>query len=268
MGRGQLHSSDDYSRNLIRHKVTPVLKQINPAFSMSAASAAALLREDEDCLSSMAEEFIKEHFDGESIALAELSKLHRALASRVFRKLSEKSLSREHVESLFGLLEGSELAELDLPGAKIRREQGRIYFKACGYKPIGEYAIKIGESLLIPEAGMRINTELALMDKEVNGLFKTYCFKYESICGNISCTARKAGDRYRPAGRNCSKTLKSLFMEAKMTQRQRNLCPVFRDEAGILAVYPFPADERTVPQKGERVVKITIEKIKQEKTDQ
>jgi len=227
---------------------------------MSAASAAALLREDEDCLSSMAEEFIKEHFDGESIALAELSKLHRAVASRVFRKLWERSLSREHVESVFSLLEGSTLSYLDLPGGRIRREQGRIYFRETKQDCIGEYQLVIGEKLRINEAGLCIRAEFANYRKEINGLFKTYCFKYESICGNIRCTRRQAGDKYRPAGRNCSKTLKSLFMEAKMTQQERELCPVFRDDRGILAVYPFPADERTVPKEGERIIRLTIEK--------
>ena len=254
------NNSDDYSRNLIRHHVLPVLKRINPACLSAFASAGELLAEDEDFIGGMADSFIAEHFDGESLPAAETKKLHRAVASRVFRKLCKKSLSRDHVESLFALLDGTELAFLDLPGERIRREKGRIYFASRETAPMGEYEVRAGESFVIAEAGLKISAEFTEYDKEVNGLFKTYCIKYESICGNVRCTARMAGDKYRPAGRNCTKTLKSLFSQANMTLQQRDLSPVFRDDKGILAAYPFPADERTLPRTGDRIIRIKIEK--------
>lgn len=255
------NDSDDYSRNLIRHRVMPALKSINPACTAAIASAGQLLAEDEDFIQSEARGFIDRHFDGESLPVAELKGLHRAVASRVFRMMSKKSLSREHVESLFALLEGSGLAYADLPGMRVCREQGRISFgQGEAAQPLPERELQPGDELYLPSAGLHIKAELGTFNKEINGLFKTYCFKYESICGIIKCTARKAGDKYRPAGRGCTKTLKSLYLESRMTQRQRDGYPVFRDEKGVVAAYPFPQAERTLPQKGDRVLYITIER--------
>ena len=81
------NASDDYSRNLIRHHVIPVLRKINPELHLAVARTAKLLGEDEDCLGSLADEFIREHYDGESLPVSKLRELHRAVASRVLRRL-------------------------------------------------------------------------------------------------------------------------------------------------------------------------------------
>ena len=60
-------------------------------------------------------------------------------------------------------------------------------------------------------------------------------------------------------GRGCTKSLKSLFTERHMTQRQRNATAVIRDDRGIAAVAGFGAGERFRPQPGDRVLCIEIE---------
>lgn len=55
---------------------------------------------------------------------------------------------------------------------------------------------------------------------------------------------RLPGDRYRPAGRRCGKTLKKLFNEAEIPLEERERLPVLCDEAGILQVAGFVCDER------------------------
>ena len=43
-----------------------------------------------------------------------------------------------------------------------------------------------------------------------------------------------------------------------MTQRERDLVPVLRDEKGILAVVGFPADERAKPVIGDPCLEIRV----------
>ena len=96
--------------------------------------------------------------------------------------------------------------------------------------------------------------------KEVYGLFNTFALKYENIQGVVFCTAWRHGDKIHPVGRNCGKTLKALFNEKKMTQSQKLACPVIRDDAGVLAVMGFPADERTKAESGDKILRLVIEK--------
>ena len=255
------NASDDYSRNLIRHRLMPVLREINPGVSMAALRAGELMREDESCLSELAQDFIGKSFDGESLSCTELLKLNKAISSRVIRMLCPRTLSYSHVEDTLKLCEGRGLGFLDLPGIRLRREQGRLYFKEKDSKILEERELIPGKTLLIPEAGLKISSFLCQKDGEVNDLFKTYDFKYKGVCGNIKVTLRKSGDNIRPFRRNCTKSVKKLFLEAGYTQAQRNTTPIFRDEAGVLAVYGLAVDERTIAQTGDEILRIEIEKM-------
>lgn len=254
------NAGDEYSRNRLRHRVTPVLREINPAFSLAALRTGELMRRDEDCLSAMAEEFIQENFDGESLPLAKLRALHPAVAGRVFRQLCPESLRLEQVDRLLKLAEGNELAFADLPGIRLRFEQGRLYFGGGESLRLPERTIVPGAVTLIPEAGLKIRACIENFSEEINSKFKTYLFKYESICGNITCDSRRPGDKISPVGRNCTKSLKGLFLEAGMTQRERDLTPVIRDEKGVIAVCGLAVDRRCEAKPGDKVLRLDIER--------
>ena len=151
---------DDYSRNIIRHRVTPVMRELNPRFAEAALRTAELMRQDGDFIDGAARGFIEKNFDGESVGTRSLAVLHPALAGRVFRMLCPKSLSQAHVEAALALTRGSGLAFLDLPGIRLRREQGRIYFGADEHIEIKERELIPGETLHIPEAGLLIRSEI------------------------------------------------------------------------------------------------------------
>lgn len=252
--------SDDYSRNFIRHRVMPALRELNGAVSTAAYRTAELMRQDEDCLSLQAAEFIEKHFDGQSLPQEELSKLHPAISSRVVRRLCGQGQSRVCIEAVMKLLEGSEYAEADITGRRIRRERGRIYFSEAPQVSITARKLVPGQTLDIPELGLRLRAELAERGaEEINDLFKTCAFYYDNICGSIICTGRIAGDRLKPAGRGCTKSLKSLFAEAKMTRQQRESALVFRDDEGVLAVRGLCVAQRAVSRAGDKILRIDIE---------
>ena len=254
------NAGDEYSRNRIRHRVTPVLREINPAFSTAALRTAELMRRDEDCLSAMAEAFIRENFDGESLPLEKLRALHPAVAGRVFRRLCPETLSLEQVDGLLEKTAGSELAFADLPGIRLRFEQGRLYFGQREKTLLPERTIVPGTVTPIPEAGLKIRAGIEIFSEEIHSKFKTYLFKCESICGNITCDSRRPGDKISPAGRNCTKSLKNLFLEAGMTQRERDLTPVIRDEKGVIAVCGLAVDRRCEAKPGDKVLRLDIER--------
>lgn len=255
------NASDDYSRNLIRHHVTPVLRRINPELHLAVGRTAKLLEQDEDCLGAMADSFIREYYDGESLPVSELRQLHRAVSSRVLRRLCNESLSFEHVEQALKLLEGTERKYLDLPGQRLCRQQGRLYFSPGEIVSIPDRELIPGRWTAVPELGLELLAEYGDNDAEVNGLFKTCRLKCENICSSVYCTGRKAGDRLRPAGRGCTKSLKSLFNEAGYTRERRSRTLVLRDGKGILAVLGMCLDERANAAPGDRVLTIKIREI-------
>lgn len=258
------NSSDDYSRNLIRHRVTPALREINPEMVRAAARTARLLRQDEDCLDSMAADFVRSRFDGESLPLRELNALHPAVASRVIRRLAGGGLAMEHVESVLRLCQSGELGFADIPGRRLRCESGRLWLTAAESVKLERRELRVGQSVVIPEAGLIVTAKNGFFCGEVNDLFKTYYFKCENINSAVTVGGRENGGSVRPQGRRCTKSLKSLFLEAGYTQKQRDATPVLRDGQGVLAVYGLAIDERMRPLPGDRVMIIQFRSTTEE----
>ena len=256
------NAEEVFARNRLRRQVLPLLRELNPELSAAMGRTAELLRQDEDYLRQQAGEFILRNWESDSLPAAALAALHPALASRVIRGLCPAGLSLAHVEAALAFAGGgSEPGFLDLPGIRLRRERGRLYFGAGEpIRPLPPRVLRPGTVTEIPEAGLRIRTELARMTGPVvHNEFKTYCLKYENIKGDIVCSSRRPGDRLTVAGRGVTKSLKSLFLEAGLTQRQRELTPVFRDELGVLAVHGLAVAERCEAAEGETVLRLIIE---------
>lgn len=253
------NESDEFRRNRLRHGVLPLLRELNPALHESVARAAALLRQDADCLDALAEAWVRSHFDGESLDAAALLAEHPAIASRALRRLCPKSLSAAQTEAALRFAAGTERGYLDLPGLRLRREQGRLYVTESERISFPPRAVKVGESTDFPELGLRVRAEKCPAGAEIHSQFKTYRLGCEKIKGDIVCTGRRSGDRMHPAGRGVGKSLKALFTEAGMTRAQREAALVFRDGAGILAVHPLAQDERSLPGPGEAVLLLRIE---------
>jgi len=252
------NASDEYSRNLIRHRVMPVLREINSALSFSVLRTTELMRQDDDCLSLLAASFVEKNFDGESVPAKELSVLHPAIASRVIRRILGENISSVHVNAVLALSEKSELSFADIPGKRIRAEQGRIYFIEPQTFSIPETGLVPGESVEIPEYRITVKTFIDIFHSEVHGSLNTFQLKYENICHSLTLSGRKSGDSFSPLGRGCTKALKSLFLERKMPQAQRDRTIVIRDGEKIAAVSGFGIDSHYKCAPGDKCVRIEI----------
>lgn len=71
---------------------------------------------------------------------------------------------------------------------------------------------------------------------------------------------RLPGDKLRPPGRGCTKSLKNLFQEAGVPHAQRTQVLVIADEHGVLLVEGLGPDERgAVTESTQRIIEITLE---------
>lgn len=252
------NAEDVCARNVLRGRVIPALEALNPAFQEHAAVAADLLREDEQFLDSLAEDFLQTAFDGESVDAHALAAQPKPVASRAVRRLWGEGLSLHHVDSILAACTGTERKLIRVPGGTAVSERGRLYLR--------EAPAAAPESVeLTDPAGelvwgtMHIAWQTLDRPREIHNSFTNFDLKYESINGTVHLTSRQPGDAFRPAGRGCTKSLKALFQERGLTERQRALTPVFRDAEGIAAVYGSGIAQRCVPEREEKVIRIWCE---------
>lgn len=250
---------DDYTRNILRHHVTPVLESINPAFFTAAARTAQSLREDERCLEEMARAAYDKLYKNSALPADKLMQLPKPVAMRVIRMICGRGLSYAHAQVVYALPSGNESRHADIPGMRVTYDRGVLYFGTENSIP-HEYALKAGQRIYIPESGLEVSAQIIGNCERIFKSFNILDFKCDSICGNISLTPRKSGDKIRLSHRKCTKSLKDLFNESGMSLRMRELTPVLRDEKGVIGVYGFGIDERCIARTGDRVLRVTINK--------
>jgi len=254
---------DAAARNRIRHHAIPAMKSVNPSFEDAALRTARLLRADEAYLSSRAREELERIRTGDALSIPALLALPEALQLRVLQQMAGPGAELVHLDALLALCSSANAsAELSLPGGKkARREYERLIFGQAPQLQLPERVVREDSDFLLPEAGLRLRAEVLDAGTEVQSSFNTFSFSYGNICGRLTLSPRRDGDRLTLRGRQGTRSLKRLMSDGRIPQWQRGLIPVLRDEEGILAVYGFGQSDRAMAVKDEKQLRITFEKI-------
>lgn len=254
---------DDAARNRLRHHAIPAMKSVNESFERAALRTARLLRADEEYLRSQTEKALESIRRDNSLFIPALLALPEALQLRALQLMAGVGAELVHLDALLALCESANpSAELTLPGGRVvRRAYDALLFGAEAPRFLGEYVLEIGSELLLEEVGLKVLTEVLPENTEIQSSFNTFSFSYGNICGRLTLTSRRDGDRLRLWGRAGTHSLKRLMSDAHIPRDRRGLVPVIRDEEGILAVYGFGQAERCRAGHGEKQLRITFEKI-------
>ena len=256
------NASDDYSRNLIRHHVMPVLKQLNPQFTGSVLKTGTLLREDNDYLQALADEFIISREKNSSLPIDALLSCPVPVKSRVIRSMTGGRSSKEHVDRVLELcsLEKSR-SSIDIPGYSISKEWNILYFKADSLPVLQAVEIQPDKITYIPNTAIYIKSNFIENCNDIHSSLNIFFFKTDRIYGKMTIRPRKHGDKIKLPGRNCTKSLKKLFSEARIPLHMREQIPVISDEKGVVAVQGFGVCERCLPNPGDHAIKIEIGEV-------
>ena len=253
------NAADEYTRNIIRHRVMPVLSELNPSFAAGCLRTAESLRDDDACLYFIARGFAEENYIDDSLPAEKLAALPRAVAVRVLRIVCGSGLTAVQTDAILELLKSPENKFVDVRGMRIARDRDKLLFGTAA-KKLGSYVIPINGGIDIPEAGIRISGEIIENCKQIDNIHN-FDFKYSGICGSISLTPRQDGDRIRLRGRGCTKSLKELLRERNVPVARRDMIPVLRDRNGPIAVLGMGMDERVAAEPGDTVLRVKINKI-------
>ena len=253
------NEADGCARNIVRHRVLPALRELNAGFDDNAARCAENLRADESLLSSLADEFLEKNRRGNALPAAALAALPEPLAARAVQRMCPRGLSAAHVGAVLALAAGKNVHGCaDLPGLRVTRDRDRLLFGAAGAVELAERALRPGETVEMPEAGLAADCTFIVCCSEIHNSFNIFCFKSDSICGTIKIRSRIDGEKIRLNGRNCTKSLKKLFSEAGLNGPERGLVPVLYDDRGPVAVCGFGIAARCAAQPGDDVLRVTL----------
>jgi tRNA(Ile)-lysidine synthase len=268
------NSSELYSRNLLRRRVVPVLREINPRFARRALETSGRLREDDDYLTSLARDFIDARCRDGVAPAGELAALPRPVAARAVIALAGRSLSSERVEAILALCRDSAgSTRVSVPGGAVIRSYGNLFFRAASparaeFSPV---FLSAEETVAIQELSMTVSSRLTVCEREIKAFYKesekinksftVFLFKKSEICGRIIVRSRAEGDSIKILGAAVTKSLKKLFIDKKIPEFRRGLVPVVSDELGPLGVCGVAAGARAAPNPGDDVLEIRFERL-------
>jgi len=237
-----------HTRNRIRHKLIPRLKDEFPTFSVESLCALseaaieatslleALLDERWGALCAEADE---ERVILHAAAFAQAAPaLRKAAASRALRLLAADrnvpTLRAQHYDALSDLGQAEVGTEASLPGGfYARREHGQVYFgRRQPPVSVPERELPVPGRVELPELGVCVSAEL-LADGQLSAEEAAGCAGEDlvhldagAVALPLSVRTRRPGDRFRPLGSAESTKLKSFFIARKVPFHLRDSVPL------------------------------------------
>ncbi len=239
-------TNDDpsYTRNRVRKELMPFFHAMNPSFSREVLSACELLREDDAFLDGLASDFLATQPE-EGIDARALCALAAPVASRVIRIAApdNASLSRQTIDRVLGFASagrsGSAVQLND--DLEARLDQGKLYIgpkKLPGL--IEKTQLKPGQTAIVPTRWKVSCTYKSCISDPCC----TVCdFSVRGDLPELNIRSRQEKDALLLEYRGGRKTLKKLFIEAKIPVWRRGLVPVLASGDRAIAVPGFGVDE-------------------------
>ena len=241
------NADSEYTRNKIRNKIIPLLKEINSGIIKNASRATDSLKEDAIYLQNVTEQFIKTHVKDNSINLEALANTPPTIANRaiisVYSNVSGgKTLEGVHVNAITNLAKkGVPHSSASLP-AEIEAtiENGKLCFDFAKKSNDNiDFNIQLKDGLNTIEAA---DVDIFVnIDPYSKNIYKKSIFLYidfDKIKGVLTARNRKPGDKILSGGFH--KSVKKLMNEKKIPLELRSRIPIICDENGIVAI-PFVA---------------------------
>lgn len=251
--------SDEATRNVIRHKVLPVLKESVPGAVKNISRFSALAKEDDELLYSLSQELLS-FSSGRAYIKADGRKpLFMRAALIALKKLGvEKDYTYAHLLSAYNLLYAENGAEVSLPkGVRAVREYGQICLYIVEEKPFDiSLPFSVGKTLL---GGVEITvTKFSDEANEaaLNGA-KILKFNPRALPGGCVFRFRREGDVFKKFGGG-TKKLKDFFIEKKIPRKDRDFIPLIACGGEAFAVCGVEISDKIKCADGEPVCYIFI----------
>ncbi len=267
-----------YLRNKIRHKLIPVLESINPNVKNAIKQAIELLHSDYDYLMDMSIKAlhgatIKKVSGSIKLDIDKLLMYPDSIRRYVLRAAIEdvkgdlENITFTHIEDILSKLPDDEKWELHLPNgifiygdgdvlevSTSRPEEGkRIHF---------EYKLKVGDEIVIKEAGSKIKAEAVAIPKKLKIKDKNQALLDLGKTGyGLVVRSRKMGDRFYPFGISGSKKLKDFLIDEKIPAEEKDLVPIVEAKGKIVWIGGHRIDNRfRITKSTKKALKMTFQR--------
>ncbi len=264
------NQTDEANRNKLRHRVLPVLEEINPAFVRSLEEHREFWANEEDFLRQETQKAAESCLQEGCLLQQPFLALHPAMGQRVILLwLAKEGLPTDlrHVKEIRRVLQGERAAYEPKKGVRFFRFKGNVFLEREGLTPPEPIAFSAFEREISYQKGkMRFFLEILedVHRKYIENLKKPLflLIDYDKIKGSVVVRPPKAEDRIALPGLSGRKKVSELLKEAGIPVCLQPFVPVITDDSGLLGIL-HPACKRCdnrcrVTEKTTRVLQIRL----------
>ena len=236
--------TDEYTRNVIRHKIVPVLKEINPSVINSFCSTAELINDDRDYLRNTSKKEFSSRFKNGKLDIDGFENLHTAIASRVIGEFLSEEKQSDNNYSIKGVMDIvlKKSGRFQIKGGKmVKASKGVLFFE-------NEENIRFETKLV------KSGVELIKSGEKINNLLLKDSIDCDKIVGELKIRTKEKGDKITFAHRKVSKTLTKWMNEKAIDLKLRDMLPVISDDKGVVWVYGGGVDARVCPDESTKYI--------------
>ncbi len=265
-----------YTRNKIRHRILPLLEEVNANVISHMNQTAGFVTEAVGLIQELrmraSEKYVRVCEDGMHISQGLLLEPVMIQKETLLGSLAEaaknsKDISSVHVQQLLELFARQNGRILELPyGIRARRTYEGILLQRGSDKSQAQpfcRELSVGGSLNLPFYGYEIHTRL--LDKfpqneEIPKKMYTKWFDYDKIKGTTRLRTRQEHDYLVIDAKGSRKKLKKYFVDEKIPEYRRDCILLLADDAHILWVIGYRISEDIkVTEHTKRILEIRID---------
>lgn len=237
--------TDEYTRNKIRLDVVPKLKEINTAFERNLCRFSHIARQEDEYLDKLAQKLLDDILTDKGYSRNLFFEGDSVLRQRAVTILLKKHYGCDYEARQIDLCikSISESKRLQLSKG-LFLECGEYFYFSDGYDAsLQPWSVDahIGETET--PAGIYIIEKAAV--KDIPYKQRPYAVDFDKLnFSTLKLRSRKTGDTLSDPVRKVSKSIKKLFIEAKIPEYQRNAIPVLESGGELVWVKGFRTDKK------------------------
>jgi len=227
-----------FQRNMMRQRVVPVLRELNPRATQAISRAAALLQAQEEIVQEWVVATLAGATEGGALRVDAIRTIAAPLRGYLVRGwlveqgVGPRRLTARHVDSVLALAGGSRASgEIALPGNRIvRRRYSLLTIDNRSLetgRPWDAQTLAPGGSIQIPGGWLLTvsQSELARSVGLSRDLWSAAC-DAKAVTQPFTVRCPRRGERVRPLGLSGSRKLSDLFTDRKVPASERWCHPV------------------------------------------
>ena len=234
------NAKDIYTRNRYRKELLPFLKKEEKNVHEKFLRFSETLLEYEAYLQTKALEVLKRVYVNENLDIKEFLKEDVVIQKKVlYIILSMKNeeivnkITNKHIDSLLELASSKRAnAYVMLPFVTVRKVYDKIVFDSKDKDDI-EYNYELGNKIKIVNG-----KTIEMVDVAPDNSNNTLTLLREEISFPLYVRTRKEGDRIKVKGMDGTKKVKDIFIDEKISLKERESWPIVVDSSGNILWIP------------------------------